>query len=150
MVGSPIINVTTDVTFDGKVPINNNKNNGILIRNLYYGTATVGTILVTGELNTERNGLNGVEMGPCINVNVVLGNKEVGTDGRFPKTVNGFSSGGISGSITACENNYKDIVNDGNGTFQGADYTCILSRMFHLSVSVSHDILVFMYSIDSI
>ena len=104
----------TDVTFEGIVSLNNNEAYGILVVN---SDVTVnGTIHVTGDLNTDRNGMAGVYMRNNTSVSIVLG--EASSFGK--------SSKGSSGSLTSCGNGdgEDDIVNNGKGVFEGSDYTC--------------------------
>lgn len=102
----------TDVTFEGIVSLNNNEAYGILVVN---SDVTVnGTIHVTGDLNTDRNGMAGVFMNNNTAVSIVLG--EASSFGK--------SSKGSSGSLTSCGNGEDDIVNNGKGVFEGSDYTC--------------------------
>ena len=102
----------TDVTFEGIVSLNNNEAYGILVVN--SDVTANGTIHVTGDLNTDRNGMAGVVMVNNTAVSIVLG--EASSFGK--------SSKGSSGSLTSCGNGEDDIVNNGKGVFEGSDYTC--------------------------
>ena len=98
----------TDITLDGQVSLNNNVNNGLLIH-----SDAKGIVKVTGDLNVDRNEVDGVYMSRNA-VTVVL--NKGSSSGKSGK-------GSSSGSIKACGNGF-DIRNFGNGTFEGNDYTC--------------------------
>jgi hypothetical protein len=109
----------TDVTFEGIVSLNNNNFFGIDVENNVVENADVtvnGTIHVTGDLNTDRNGKVGVYMRNNTSVSIVLG--EASSFGK--------SSKGSSGSLTSCGtvDGEDDILNNGKGVFEGSDYTC--------------------------
>jgi len=103
----------TDFTFEGKVYLINNGNNGLWIRSSNNITPN-GIVRITGELITDRNAFSGVNMTSNTNVTIVLGK------GPF----SGKARKGSSGSLTACDNGNYDIANEGDGSFEGTDYTC--------------------------
>ena len=111
----PVENPRTEITLDGKVSLNNNpfgltgyNGGGIPVR------LRNGTVRITGELITDRNSNYGVEMAYGTNISIVLDNG----------SSSGKSNKGSSGSLTACDNGKYDIYNEGDGSFEGTDYTC--------------------------
>lgn len=91
---------TDTITLEKKVSLNDN---------IFYGMWSLGsavgpTVLVTGDLHTDRNGQYGVFLEPNSAYNIELGSR--------------------SGSLTACGNNITDIYNNGTGYFKGNEYTC--------------------------
>jgi hypothetical protein len=85
MVFSPS-QITDTITLEKKVSLNDN---------IFYGmwslSSAVPTVLVTGDLHTDRNGEYGVLIEPDSTYNIELGSR--------------------SGSLTACGNNITDIYN---------------------------------------
>jgi hypothetical protein len=107
----------TDITLDGQVTLNNNVDYG-----LFVGFGAVGTLKVSGNLITNSNTYDGVFLSgnDDTDVNVTLGDGS--SSGKSGKTSS-------SGSITSCNNGQTvddggDIINFGNSTFEGTDYTC--------------------------
>lgn len=106
---SGAVDPLNDITLDGQVSLNNNVNNG-----LYIGASAKGIVKVTGDLNVDRNEVDGVYMDTNSDVTVEL--NKGSSSGKSGK-------GSSSGSIKACGNGF-DIRNFSNGTFEGNDYTC--------------------------
>ena len=113
----PVENPRTDITLDGKVFLNNTDCCGLLGYD-WFGSPERplknGTVRITGELITDRNVYYGVEMAYGTNISIVLDNG----------SSSGKSNKGSSGSLTACDNGKYDIYNEGDGSFEGTDYTC--------------------------
>lgn len=109
----------TDITLDGHVSLNNNANYGFIG---FVGNV-VGTLKVPGNLITNGNKYDGFFLSGTTNsdLNVVL--DDGSSSGKSGKTSS-------SGSITSCNNGQtvddpdRDIVNFGDSTFEGTDYTC--------------------------
>ena len=107
----------TDITLDGQVTLNNNRNNG-----LYAGFGAVGTLKVPGNLVTNVNFKDGFFLSGLSDTNVSVTLGDGSSSGKSGKTSS-------SGSITSCNNgqtadSFGDIRNFGEGTFEGNDYTC--------------------------
>jgi len=110
----PVENPRTEITLDGKVSLHNNDCCGLLLNDLFGSPLKNGTVRITGELTTDRNSNYGVEMAYGTNISIVLDNG----------SSSGKSNKGSSGSLTACDNGKYDIYNEGDGSFEGTDYTC--------------------------
>ena len=109
----PVENPRTEITLDGKVSLNNNGCCGLQVSSMFE-LPPRGTVRITGELITDRNKYTGVDMIYDTNINIVLANG----------SSSGKSNKSSSGSLTACGNGEYDIVNQGDGSFGGSDYTC--------------------------
>ena len=113
----------TDITLEGQVSLNNNGNNELTFAaGLYASFGAVGTVKVTGNLVTNDNKSDGVFLSGRFNTNVSVILGDGSSKGKSGKTSS-------SGSITSCNNGqtvdeFGDIRNFGEGTFEGNDYTC--------------------------
>jgi len=109
----------TDITLDGQLSLNNNRNNGLIAD---YGA--VGTLKIHGHLETSGNLDDGVFLSSSTDLNVVLEGGPSSAKAAKTKTRS-------SGSLKSCRNgqtvgngNGGDIRNFGNGTFEGNGYIC--------------------------
>ena len=98
-----------EITLDGQVTANNN------IFGLYVANA-VGTVKITGNLETNGNNRFGLDLSKTTDVLVTV------LDSGSSSGKSGKPSS--SGSVRSCKNGLTDIQNFGNGTFAGTDYTC--------------------------
>ena len=110
----------TDITLDGQVTLNNNRNNG-----LFAGDGAKGTLKVPGNLVTNDNKSDGVFLSGSMGTDVSVTLGDGSSSGKSGKTSS-------SGSITSCNNGqtvdeFGDISNFGKGTFEGTDYTCTIA-----------------------
>ena len=108
----------TDITLDGQLSLNNNRNNGLA------SNGAVGTLKIPGHLETSGNLIDGVFLSSSTDLNVVLEGGPSSAKAAKTKTRS-------SGSLKSCRNgqtvgngNGGDIRNFGNGTFEGNDYIC--------------------------
>ena len=103
-IGSSAVN---EVTLAGDITSTNNKYGFVTF------TSTKGAVYITGNLDLNRNGVNGVDTSFSDSLTIVVGGSNSGKSGK---------SG--SGSLTACGNGLYDIDNVDGSTFIGSDYTC--------------------------
>jgi len=110
----------TDITLDGQLSLNNNRNNGLIARGV------VGTLKITGYLETIGNLIDGFFLSSRsrTDLNVTLEGGPSSAKAAKTKTRS-------SGSLKSCRNgqtvgngNGGDIRNFGNGTFEGNGYIC--------------------------
>jgi hypothetical protein len=98
----------TDVTLDGQLSLNNNIGSGLI------AIGAVGTLKIPGNLDAIGN-QDGVSLSSSTDLKVVLEGSS--SSAKAVKTRS-------SGSIKSCRNWRTDIINFGNGTFEGNDYIC--------------------------
>ena len=108
----------TDITLDGQLSLNNNRNNG------FIASAVVGTLKITGYLETIGNLIDGFFLSSRSGTDLNVTLEEGPSSAKAAKTKTR-----SSGSLKSCRNgqtveNGGDIRNLGNGSFSGNDYIC--------------------------
>ena len=106
-------NVFNEITLAGDITSTNNDYGFVTF------LSTKGAVHVTGNLDLNRNGKNGLDSSGSDSLTIAVGSSNSGKSGK---------SG--SGSLTACDNGQYDINNVDGVTFIGSDFTCDTTKGF--------------------